>query len=47
LEEHEEQQPGDEELLDLATMQSLMHGGTVYGLKPEDIPDEHLPGGGV
>jgi hypothetical protein len=42
LEEHEEEQPGDDELLDLATMQTLMHAGTVYGVKPEDVPG-HQP----
>lgn len=42
LEEHDQEQPGDEELLDLAAMQTLSHGGTVYGTKPEDMPDGHL-----
>src|SRR5207248_670648 len=30
LEEHEEERTGDEELLDLAAMQALIHGRTVY-----------------
>ena len=42
LEEHDEEEPGDDELLDLAAMQTMMHGGTVYGVKPEEIP-----GGGL
>jgi hypothetical protein len=42
LEEHEKEQPGDDELLDLATMQTLMHAGTVYGVKPEEIPGKQL-----
>lgn len=42
LEEHETEQPGDDELLDLAAMQTLMHAGTVYGLAPTDIPGGHL-----
>jgi hypothetical protein len=42
LEEHPEKQPGDDELLDLATMQTLMHGGTVYGVPPSEVPDKHL-----
>ena len=42
LDEHEAEQPADEELLDLATMQTLMHGGRVYGVKPEEIPGGQL-----
>lgn len=38
LDEHDQEQPGDEELLDLAAMQTLLHGGTVYGVPPEDVP---------
>ena len=42
LDVHEVEQPGDEELLDLATMQTLMHGGMVYGVKPEEVPGGQL-----
>lgn len=42
LEEHADEQPGDDELLDLAAMQTLMHAGTVYGMAPEDIPGGNL-----
>lgn len=39
LETHAEAQPGDEDLLDLAALQTLAHGGTVYAVKPEQMPD--------
>jgi hypothetical protein len=39
LETHAEPQPGDEDLLDLAALQTLAHGGTVYAVKPEQMPD--------
>ena len=42
LEEHEKEQPGDDELLDLAAMQTLMHAGTVYGVTPDKIPGKQL-----
>lgn len=42
LEEHAEEQPGDDDLLDLAAMQTLMHGGTVYGVPPHEVPDKQL-----
>ena len=42
LEQHDEEQPGDDELLDLATAQTLRHDGTVYGVKPEDVPGGQL-----
>lgn len=42
LEEHDCEQPGDEELLDLATAQTLRQDGKVYGMKPEEIPGGHL-----
>jgi hypothetical protein len=37
---HDEPQPGDEDLLDLAAVQTLKHGGTVYGVEPSDMPGE-------
>lgn len=40
LETHAEAQPGDEDLLDLAALQTLARGGTVYVVKPEQMPDD-------
>jgi len=42
LDEHADEQPGDDELLDLAAMQTLMHAGTVYGMAAEEVPGGHL-----
>jgi hypothetical protein len=42
LEEHADEQPGDEELLDLAATQTLMHGGAVHGVTADEIPGGHL-----
>ena len=42
LEEHDREEPGDEELLDLAVTQTLRHDGKVHGMKPEEIPGGHL-----
>ncbi len=39
FEMHTEAQPGDEDLLDLAALQTLAHGGKVYAVKPEQMPD--------
>jgi hypothetical protein len=35
---HEKRQPADEDLLDFAAGQTLLHGGRVYALKPENMP---------
>ncbi|MEW5872481.1 MAG: hypothetical protein AB1894_24680 [Chloroflexota bacterium] len=40
LEQHEAFQAGDQDLLDLAAMQTLYHGGAVFALKPDRMPDE-------
>lgn len=40
LEQHQEFHPGDQDLLDLAAMQTLINGGAVYALKPDTMPDE-------
>jgi hypothetical protein len=37
---HSAQKPGDEDLLDLAAVQTLLHGGTVYAVDHERVPDE-------
>lgn len=42
LEQHDEEQPGDDELLDLAAAQTLRSDGIVYGVKPDEIPGGHL-----
>jgi hypothetical protein len=36
---HEEQKPGYEDLLDFAAAHTIMNGGTVYAMKPEEMPD--------
>ncbi len=35
---HEEAEPGDEELINFAAMQTLLHGGVVFALEPEAMP---------
>jgi Bacterial archaeo-eukaryotic release factor family 3 len=42
LEQHDEEQAGDDELLDLAVAQTLQHDGTVYGVKPDEMPGSQL-----
>jgi hypothetical protein len=37
---HEQCEPGDEDLLDFATVHTLLNGGTVYAVKPDEVPDE-------
>jgi hypothetical protein len=34
--------PQDEDLLDRAVVQTLLNGGTVYGMEPDQMPDEAL-----
>ena len=34
-----EAEPGDEDLLDLAAIQTFLNGGAVYVVSPEDVPD--------
>jgi hypothetical protein len=38
VDEHEPPEPGDEELLNLAAVHTLRHGGTVYAVGPEQVP---------
>ncbi|MDP2932278.1 MAG: hypothetical protein Q8O05_07285 [Chloroflexota bacterium] len=40
LELHDKPQPGDDDLLDIAAAYTLVHRGTVYAVKPEDMPDK-------
>ncbi|HAA27158.1 MAG TPA: hypothetical protein DCE56_05080 [Cyanobacteria bacterium UBA8553] len=37
---HSEAELGDEDLLDLAAIQTILNGGTVYAVEPEKVPDE-------
>jgi hypothetical protein len=36
---HSEAELGDEDLLDLAAVQTILNGGTVYAVEPEKVPD--------
>jgi len=42
VEVHEEQRPGDEDLLDFAAAWTLLKGGSVYAIPPDEVP-----GGGL
>lgn len=37
---HEQAEPGDEDLLDYAALQTFLHRGSVYAVKPEEVPGE-------
>ncbi|MCA1990458.1 MAG: hypothetical protein LDL41_00185 [Coleofasciculus sp. S288] len=37
---HSEAEPGDEDLLNAAAVQTILNGGTVYAVEPEKVPDE-------
>ncbi|MGO9568381.1 MAG: hypothetical protein ACLP5H_12640 [Desulfomonilaceae bacterium] len=37
---HDKAEPGDEDLLDLAAIQTFLNGGTVYAVEPENVPDD-------
>jgi hypothetical protein len=39
---HSEPEPGDEDLLDAAAIQTIVNGGVVYAVEPEKMPD-HAP----
>ena len=39
---HPEAEPGDEDLLNCAAIQTLLNGGTVYAVEPEKVPGEAL-----
>jgi hypothetical protein len=36
---HESAETDDEDLLDLAAIQTYLHSGTVYAVEPKDMPD--------
>ena len=40
LQVHEEAQPGDEDLLNIAAVQTILNGGKVYAVPPDAVPDE-------
>ena len=42
LETHDQECPGDEDLLNLAAAHTLLHGRTVYALEPREMPDGAL-----
>jgi Bacterial archaeo-eukaryotic release factor family 3 len=46
VEVHEEAMAGDEDLLDVAAMYTLLRRGTVYAVAPEQMPD-HTPGAAI
>ncbi len=39
---HDAEQPGDDELLDAAAIQTLTQGGTVYSVTPDEMPSHDL-----
>ena len=39
---HPEPEPDDEDMLDFAAIHTLLNGGTVYTVEPEEVPDEAL-----
>lgn len=40
---HQDHEPGDEDLLDLTAIQSILNGGTVYAVEPEQVPEHGAP----
>lgn len=42
LDLHADEEPGDEDLLNAAAIQTLLNGGTVYAVAPEEVPDNGL-----
>ncbi len=39
---HSDAEPGDEDLLNAAAIQTILNGGTVYAVEPDKVPDEAL-----
>lgn len=37
---HDTAEPGDEDLLDFAAIRTLLNGGSVYAVEPENVPDD-------
>ncbi len=44
---HESHEPGDQDLLDLAAVQTLVHAGRVYAVEPAQVPDSGDPAAAV
>ncbi len=40
---HNERQAGDQDLLDLAAVQTLIHAGDVYAVSADEVPDSMSP----
>jgi hypothetical protein len=40
IEQHQEFQPGDQDLLDLVAVNTLLNGGKVFVLEPEEMPEQ-------
>ena len=39
---HTGAEPGDDDLIDLTAIQTILSGGTVYAVKPEQVPGQAL-----
>jgi hypothetical protein len=37
---HDQAEPGDLDLLDLAAAETLLKGGAVYAVEPDQVPDQ-------
>lgn len=37
---HDENEPGDEDLLNAAAVQTVLNGGTVYAMQPDQVPEQ-------
>jgi hypothetical protein len=42
LQVHSDAEPGDEDLLNAAAIQTILNGGTVYAVEPDKVPDDAL-----
>lgn len=42
IEQHQEFEPGDQDLLDFAAIHTLLNGGKVFVLKPEEMPEREI-----
>ena len=40
LQMHSQQEPGDEDLMDLAALHTILNGGTVYAVAPQQVPGD-------
>jgi hypothetical protein len=44
VEVHENHAPGDQDLLDLAAVETLAHAGDVYAVSPDKVPGPEAAG---